>query len=238
MKKLTPTNASDVELLRTAPPSTQVTMVPYPTVVPDSSGRERAGETHSADSSPCRGPTSSGFAFEVARQRLQTLGLDSVETEPLSRRDELSFASVSAFRILDLGNIRSLLEKDPLWHMSQEEVFGLIASWSNTIGRLFPVVNTETLQARWISLDKLMTRARTSVAKQDCLSVVDALFDGETHLLKLVLANSLTAGSGGVNETAKRLFESTGSAAQAAFTETPSLGNINMLVLVVSSLCL
>ncbi|KAK6385747.1 hypothetical protein LTS17_001319 [Exophiala oligosperma] len=232
MKKLTPTNASDVELLRTAPPSTQVTMVPYPTVVPDSSGRERAGETHSADSSPCRGPTSSGFAFEVARQRLQTLGLDSVETEPLSRRDELSFASVSAFRILDLGNIRSLLEKDPLWHMSQEEVFGLIASWSNTIGRLFPVVNTETLQARWISLDKLMTRARTSVAKQDCLSVVDALFDGETHLLKLVLANSLTAGSGGVNETAKRLFESTGSAAQAAFTETPSLGNINMLVLV------
>lgn len=122
--------------------------------------------------------------------------------------------------------------------MSQEEVFRLIASWSNTIGRLFPVVNTETLQARWISLDKLMTRARTSVAKQDCLSVVDALFDGETHLLKLVLANSLTAGSGGVNETAKRLFESTGSAAQAAFTETPSLGNINMLVLVVSSLCL
>lgn len=234
MKNLTPSKTSDVQHLNPAAFSGQPSAVRCPVVGLDSPIRGELAQTPSTESSPCRGPTSSGFAFEVARERLQTLGLDSVEAEPLSRKDELDFAAFSPFRMLDLGNVRSLLERDPLWHMDRREVYRLINVWSNSIGKLFPVVDIEKLHARWESLHTMLTCVRTGGNTQKCLTTIEALSDGETHLLKLVLANSLTAGSGGMNETAKRLFDSTGGAAQAAFTGVPSLRNINMLVLVVS----
>ena len=233
MKNLMPSNVSDEQHLDTTVYPGRVSEVQRPALTLNSPVLEYAGQTSLREYSPCRGPTSSGFAFEVARERLQSLGLDSVEAEPLSRKDPLDFASFSPYRILDLGNVKSLLERDPLWQMDRQEVCRLINVWSNGIGELFPVVNIQKLHRRWESLHTMLTSARTNGSKQKYLSTIEVLLDGETHLLKLVLANSLTAESGGMNETAKRLFDSVGAAPQAAFTEVPTLKTINMLMLVV-----
>lgn len=234
MRNLTPRNSYDDRSLDTTVYPAQVSALQRPALIPESPIREGTSQHPLTEYSPRGGPTSSRFAFEMARERLQSLGLDSVEAEPWSHEDQLDFASFSPYRMFDLGNVKALLEKDPLCHMDEQEVSRLINVWSNGIGKLFPVVDVPNLHARWESLHAMLTSTRTDRSTQKYLATIEVLLDGETHLLKLVLANSLTAGSGGMNETAKRLFDSVGGAPQAAFTEVPTLRNINMLMLVVS----
>ena len=189
--------------------------------------------TSPSTSSPRKGPTSSGFAFDVARERLQTLGLDAVESRPFSYEDELDFGASPRHLLDSYGNFKRLLNKDPLWQMDPQEVCRLIDIFANGVGAMNPVVDIDKLRSRWDSLHSMMTSAKASRNTDRLLLTAEAMFNTDTHILKLVLANSLTAGSGGMNQMAKRLFDSIGGAHQSAYWEAPSLKNISLLVLVV-----
>ena len=181
-----------------------------------------------------QGPTSSGFAFDVARERLQVLGLDSVDSRAFARENQLELELMPQQSVGSSGNLKRMLERDPLWQVEKDEVFRLINVWASGIGAMFPVVDVDKLRARWNNLSIMLAHAKTDGSVSRLLAIAEVLFDTETNILKLVLTNCLAAESGGMNELAKRLFETMKGAPLSAFWEAPSLNNISLLVLLVS----
>lgn len=184
-----------------------------------------------SESPPCRGPTSSGFAFDVARGSLQAIGLNPIDSEAPSR-DELDL-NASWQHLADFGHFRRMFIRDPLWQIDQLEVRRLIQVFVNGPGSMYPVVDTDELRSRSDLLYSMMASARGGQKKEKIFPAAEALFSHETNVLKLVLAISLTLESCGRNEIAQRLFDSIGDAWQSSFWAAPDFGNIIIHVLLV-----
>lgn len=199
--------------------------------------RALGAEVHPSPSTSSlrQGPTSSGFAFDVARKRLQTLGLQSIDSQALSRENQLNFDATPKLSSGGFGNLRKILELDPLWQMKPEEVSRLIDVWAHGIGGMFPVVDVDKTRSKWKELSTMFARAKVDGAIGRLLIIAEALSDVDTSILKLVLTNSLTAESGGMNQTAKALFETLKSTTYGALWNSPSLNNITILVLMASA---
>ena len=191
-------------------------------------------ETSLIESPPPRGPTSSEFAFDVARESLQAIGMNPVESAAPSCEDELDLGENPPQPLGDYVHFKRLLMKDPLWQMDRQNVFRLIEGFAHGPGAMFPIVDADKLRSRWDTICSMMAGARASRITEKSLLAAEVICSHDTNVLKLVLANSLTAESGGINETAQRLFDSTRGAYQSSYWEAPSLGNITLLALVVS----
>ena len=187
----------------------------------------------SADSIACRGPTSSGFIFDVARESLQAIGVNAVQPGTPSHEDELAVGLNPRYLLGDYGQLKRLLTKDPLWLMDRPSVFRLLEIWGNGPGALYSLVHIDKLRSRWDSLYSMMASAPVSQSTEKFLLLAEAMSNNETVVLKLVLANSLLLECGGMNETAQRLFESTGGASQRSVWDAPNLSNIVILALTV-----
>ena len=187
----------------------------------------------SIESTTGRGPTSSGFIFEVARERLQAMGVSSVQPETPSYEDELGPGLNPRYLLGDYGHFKRLLMKDPLWQMDRPNIFRLLEVFGNGPGALYPLVDIDKLRSRWDSLYSMMACVRASRSTEKFLQTAEAMVSHETIVLKFVLANSLTLESGGINETAQRLFDSTGGVYQSCQWDGPNLGNIVILALTV-----
>ena len=188
-------------------------------------------QTSPSPSSPCHGPTSSGFAIDVARERLETLGLDSIMPGSITAEDLLDLGNDHREFLGSYRHLIQLLKKDPLWNIDTQEVYRLIDVFANGVGAMFPVVDFDKLRSKWASLTTMISSAKARPKNEGLFLTAEAMFNADSNILKLVMANSLTAESGGMNDTAKSLFSSTGSAHHTAQWDTPNLKNITMLLL-------
>jgi hypothetical protein len=105
---------------------------------------------------------------------------------------------------------------------------------------MYPVINIETVITHATNLFRFMEAAvRNGLMAADAGPANQGIKDENTNVLKMVLAIAMTVEGSGQSDSGNRLFESVkGIADSILHSETVSIKNLPVLVLVVSFPCL
>ncbi|KAH8809356.1 hypothetical protein F5884DRAFT_402627 [Xylogone sp. PMI_703] len=178
-----------------------------------------------------QGPTSFGFAFDIARKNLQAIGLNITEPEPGSAKESLNGYKDIRCPSSNLTLIKKMCMIDPLWNIDKLEIHSLLEHFENGPASLYPVVDVNHLRVKADELHSAMALAKSYENAAVMLSAAEAMFDTQTKILKLVLAVSLTIQACGMSELAQRLFDSIGSVPFNSLWASPSLESITLYAL-------
>ncbi|KAL3420608.1 fungal specific transcription factor domain-containing protein [Phlyctema vagabunda] len=159
---------------------------------------------------PFRGPTSSSFSLDVAKNTLQKMGYPH-----LVEGDE-GFSTENATPLAS-PNMRSLPPpldtnhgnptRDPILSLGKEEMIRLCRVYEEEMGLMYPVVNIEHLIIHGTNLYEFIDAAlRTGLVKPTGHG--SGIKDEQSCMLKTVLACAAVTEGSGNSEIGSRLFES------------------------------
>ena len=188
----------------------------------------RSGKT-----STFRGPTSSFYHLNVAKNTLQNMGYQDLKdsNDNLVPQDASPRSSPIALKPLAIGPT-SHPTRDPLWSLNKDEVVRLCRVYEENLGDLYPVVNMEQMIIHGTNLYEYVDSAmRNGLAAPNAGQEIN---DDQSNILKMVLACALTAESNGDSELGRRLFDSVrGIADRALHSEVIDINMFPILILVV-----
>lgn len=188
-----------------------------------------------------RGPTSSAFSLDVAKNTLHNMGYQGLGDEGMITQDPTPIGSPPGIQSIQpppLINANGNPCRDPIWAFSKEEMIRLCRVYEEEMGLMYPVLNIEELIIHGTNLyDFIDAALRNGLASTN--GPGKGINDEGSCVLKLVLACATLVESSGQSEIAYRLFESVREAADRTLhSETIEIKNLPFLVLVVSSLAL
>lgn len=180
-----------------------------------------------------RGPTSSAFSLDVAKTTLHNMGYHqslSVD-EGVLTHDPTPNASPSVIQTLP-NTSNNAGNGDPIWALSKEEIIRLCRVYEEEMGIMYPVADIEQVIAHGANLHEFVDAAMsTGFPNPNSKEIVD----GQSCVLKMVLAISTVVEGDGRSEIGYRLFESVkGAADKSLHSETIEIKSLPFLVLVVS----
>ena len=180
-----------------------------------------------------RGPTSSAFSLDVAKNTLHNMGYQGlgVDDGPISH-DPTPVASPPSIQ-QTLPGSSDHPDRDPIRAFSKEEVVRLCRVYEEEMGLMYPVLDIEQVIIHGTNLYKFLDAAiRTGLADP---SNPKGIHDEQSCVLKLILAISTVVEGDGQSEIGFRLFESVrGAADRCLHSETIEIKSLPFLVLVVS----
>lgn len=180
-----------------------------------------------------RGPTSSAFSLDVAKNTLQNMGYQGlgVDEGPISHDPTPNASPPSIHQTLPSSSGNS--GRDPIWTFSKEEMIRLCRVYEEEMGLMYPVIDIEQVIIHGTNLYEFVDAAvRTGLADP---SNPKGIRDVQSCVLKTVLAISTVLEGDGRSEIGFRVFESVkGEADRFLHSETIEIKSLPFLVLVVS----
>ncbi|KAH8592459.1 hypothetical protein B0O99DRAFT_517581 [Bisporella sp. PMI_857] len=179
-----------------------------------------------------RGPTSSTFSLDVAKNTLHSMGYQGLSDGNVTQ-DPTPAASPPSQPLGLLHANGQPPTRDPIWALSKDEVVRLCRVYEEEMGIMYPMLNIEELIIHGKNMYTFIDAAlRTGLAKT---TSPQGIHDIQTCILKMVLAVSLVVEGGGESELGYRLFESVRKIADRILhSEVFEITQLPLLVLVVS----
>lgn len=219
--------------LSLAPPSERSMSMSQPPQPNSPSSRHRPVSKHPS----YRGPTSSAFSLNVAKNTLQNMGYQGlgVDEGPLTQ-DPTPMASPRAIQPPPLTET-GRPGKDPIWQISKAEMIRLCRVYEEEMGIMYPVADIERVIIHGTNLYDFVDAAYRNGLRNT--NSEGPIRDEQTCVLKMVLACSTLTEGHGQSEIAYNLFESVREAADRILHgEVIEVKDLPFLVLVVSVLFL
>ena len=182
-----------------------------------------------------RGPTSSAFSLNVAKNTLHSMGYQGLGVdEGMTTQDATPMASPPAMQLPTSANLNGHPDRDPIWALSKEEVIRLCRVYEEEMGLMYPVVNIEQIIVHATNLYQFIDAAlRTGLANFN--SPGKGVHDEQSLVLKMVLACATVVEGNGRSEIGHRLFESVREAADRILhSEAIEVKDLPLLAIVVS----
>ncbi|RDL41849.1 Uncharacterized protein BP5553_01828 [Venustampulla echinocandica] len=180
-----------------------------------------------------RGPTSSAFSLDVAKNTLHSMGYQGLGVdEGMMTQDATPLASPPAIQPPPLPNTNSNPSKDPLWSLSKEEMIRLCRVYEEEMGIMYPVVDIDQTIIHGTNLYEYLGAAvRNGLVTPSPPG--KGINDEQSLALKMVLASATLTEGNGQSEIGYRLFESVREAADRILhSEAIEVKNLSFLVLV------
>ncbi|THV44094.1 hypothetical protein BGAL_0736g00020 [Botrytis galanthina] len=155
-----------------------------------------------------RGPTSSAFGLDVAKNTLHNMGYQSLADEGIATQDPTPVPSPPPLRprALPSINMNGVRAPDPLRSVSREEMIRLCRVYEEEMGLMYPVVDIEELIAHGSNLFEFIDAAvRNGLATSNNPQGIN---DINSCMLKTIMAISMITEGSGQSDLAFRLFES------------------------------
>ncbi|TVY68860.1 putative transcriptional regulatory protein, partial [Lachnellula suecica] len=154
-----------------------------------------------------RGPTSSAFSLDVAKNTLQNMGYQSLDNEGMMTQDATPMGSPPPAQAPTLAGTNGTPARDPLWSITKEEAIRLCRVYEEEMGIMYPVVNIEQVIIHAKNLyDFLGAAMRTGLASRHGRG--KGINDDMSCVLKMVLASAAVVEGNGQSELASQMFES------------------------------
>jgi len=181
-----------------------------------------------------RGPTSSAFSLDVAKNTLHSMGYQGLDTEGANTQDATPIASPPPARPLALVDANGNPTRDPILSFSKEEAIRLCRVYEEEMGIMYPVVNIEQMILHASNVyDFLGAAVRTGLLCNS--SPQRNMNDESTCTLKMILAAAAAVEGNGQSEVGNRLFESVREVADRILhSEAIQIKNLPFLAIVVS----
>lgn len=185
-----------------------------------------ARESPAAPAKPRRaqfaGSASSVYEYETSNNNMQAPGM--------------SHTGMAADDGLELPKQHS--DKDPLTEMSSEEALRLCAVYEDEVGSTIPMLNMDALTAKVKTFWSFMESMRRVGFLQRGVEAGEPFMDGETLILKLVLAIACVIDGGASTETGRAIFANSKriSGQSAGLDATGSARTLKIWVLMVGRL--
>ena len=180
-----------------------------------------------------RGPTSSAFSLDVAKNTLQNMGYQSLNVdEGPTSQDPTPNASPPAMQPT-LPRSGDNPARDPIWMFNKEEIVRLCHFYEEEMGLMYPVLDIEQVIIHGSSLYEYIEAAtRPGLANP---SNPKGISDLQSCILKMVLAISTVVEGDGRSEIGYSLFETVRSVADRNLhSEIIDIRSLPFLALVVS----
>jgi len=177
-----------------------------------------------------RGPTSSAFSLDVAKNTLHNMGYQGLSDEGVITHDATPVPSPPT----SLQQPPNASGRDPLWALSKEEMIRLCRVYEEEMGLMYPVVDIESVITHGKNLYEFIDSAlRSGLANAHS---PQGIHDLQSCILKMVVACATVTEGGGQSEIGYRLFESVRDAADRTLHSGGiQVKSLPFLVLVVSS---
>ena len=224
-----------------APPSersisvTQTSQAPQP-ISPVS--RYRPASKHQS----YRGPTSSAFSLDVAKNTLHSMGYQNLNVDEATMTQDATptgspHGSPRGHPPRSLPLPDGNPARDPIWALSKAEMIRLCRVYEEEMGIMYPVIDIEQVIIHGTNLYTFVEAARRNGLDNREVGG-KGINDEGSCVLKMVLACSTLTEGHGQSEIAYRLFESVREAADGILHgEVIQVKNLPFLVLVVSCFC-
>ncbi|KAG4437307.1 hypothetical protein IFR05_007203 [Cadophora sp. M221] len=179
-----------------------------------------------------RGPTSSAFSLDVAKNTLHNMGYQGLGDEGVITSDATPIGSPprrqSQVPAIHNGNA----SKDPIWALSKEEMIRLCRVYEEEMGLMYPVVNIEQIIVHGTNLyDFIDAAVRNGLVNPSLPG--QGIHDDQSLVLKMVLACATVTEGNGQSEIGYRLFESVREAADRVLhSEAIEVKSLPFVVLV------
>ncbi|KAI1772192.1 hypothetical protein F4818DRAFT_449570 [Hypoxylon cercidicola] len=231
-------NALRSEALRLAPiqdrpmalPSTSST--PSTSSIPSITPAHRPADLHQPRPPGFRGPTSTRFNLDVAKNTLHKMGYSN----PSEGADPDGFTQDTP---APSPNVPAQLyatsqgpARDPLWEFDKDELVRLCRVHDEEVGIMYPVVKIESVISHARTLSSWMEAARKNFIAP-LYGEEGGIKDHNTILLKLIVCCALQVEEHGNSEKAQRLFNSVRPTTDKMLMSDPSdVKNMPLLALV------
>ncbi|PVH71446.1 hypothetical protein DL98DRAFT_660644 [Cadophora sp. DSE1049] len=170
---------------------------------------DSTGRTHSRTPLPRNGqprepqfvgPTRSAFSFNIAQTALDHLGISTDQHMPTNQSSNTSSREPTPGPLPEDIRLRQGSESDCLLRFSEAEIARLIGVYQDEVISCHPIVDTELLTLR---LPQILELARHPHRQE----VLVPRFDSrDIHMLRIVVATSITTEPEGKNEVCTRLI--------------------------------
>lgn len=181
-----------------------------------------------------RGPTSSAFSLDVAKNTLHKMGYQGLGVEEGAITQDATPIASPGIQPPPLVNTNGNPCRDPIWIFSKEEMIRLCRVYEEEMGIMYPVLNIEQVIMHGSNLYQSID-APVRNGLPNTSTPGNRINDEESCILKLVLACATLVEGSGQSETAYRLFESVREAADRTLhSEIIEVKSLPFLVLVVS----
>lgn len=182
-----------------------------------------------------RGPTSSAFSLDVAKNTLHSMGYQGLGDEPVIAQDPAPLGSSPAAQPPPLPSINGTPRRDPLVSLNKDEVTRLCRVYEEEMGIMYPVVDIDEVIAHGATLYQYLDAATRAGFGGPQAPGHEGINDDQSLVLKMVLAAAMLTEGHGQSELGYRLFESVREAADRILhTEAIEVKNLPLLALVVS----
>ncbi|KAJ4035296.1 hypothetical protein NW761_014884 [Fusarium oxysporum] len=179
------------------------------------------------------GPSSAEFTLNVVSGNLRAMGMPAAILDKSSLGPgDAPGPSGSSGRLAQYGPFMKLLAMDPLWEVKKEDADDLIREWCDGVGLMYPVVSRQKMLDTAQNVFTSLHATQSGGVQSRKGSLVETLFNDETNKLKIVIAIGRTLESGGRNDVAQRLFQSTTEAVEGLIWNSNGINGIQLLVLV------
>ncbi len=180
-----------------------------------------------------RGPTSSAFSLDVAKNTLHNMGYQGLGDEGIITQDPTPMASPRNMQPPTTAILAGRPDRDPIWALSKEEVIRLCRVYEEEMGLMYPVVNIEQVIIHANNIYNFI-----DAVLQNGLENPNApgkgVNDEQSLVLKMVIACAAVVEGNGQSEIGYRLFESVREAADRILHgEAIEVKNLPLLVIVV-----
>lgn len=185
-----------------------------------------------------RGPTSSAFNIDVAKNTLNTLGYsglaDGSDEGPITQDVTPQASPPRTLPPLMMNNKNNNGGRDPLWQISKEEMIRLCRAYEDEMGLMHPILDIDALIMHGKNLYDFMDAAfRSGLANPN--SQGKGVNDRNSLILKTVLAIMCIVEGDGQSELGYQLYDSVRQEADDALhAESVDIKSLPLIVLVVS----
>ncbi|RFU35367.1 hypothetical protein B7463_g954, partial [Scytalidium lignicola] len=157
-----------------------------------------------------RGPTSSAFNLDVAKNTLNNMGYSGLADAPddgMNTRDVTPQGSPPRMLPPIITHNKNNNSRDPIWLFNKEEMIRLCRAYEDEMGLMHPILNIERLILHGKHLFEFMDAAlRSGLANPNAQN--KGVNDRQTCILKMVLAIMCLLEGDGQSELGYQLYES------------------------------
>ncbi|KAK6079493.1 fungal specific transcription factor domain-containing protein [Seiridium cupressi] len=181
-----------------------------------------------------RGPTSTDFSLDVAKNTLHKMGYSNLGEEvPDDNATSQDGTPGTSPMLAPLGTQQQQASPDPLWEFDKDEMIRLCRVYEEEVGIMYPVVRVETVVNHAKILSSWMEAARKHFLNGGPPAAQGhGISDHKTIILKLVMCNALIIGEEADSNKAIRLLESMRPILDRMLMSDPSdVGNLPLLAL-------
>jgi hypothetical protein len=205
-------NSLRAETLRLAPIQDRVLLPPSVASSATASSATSSAHLHRSDAAHARqpafrGPTSTHFSLDVAKNTLHKMGYSNLDETPDDTAPAMDVTPNTSPMLAPFTGEVQRSAPDPLWEFDKDEMIRLCRVYEEEVGIMYPVIRVETVVNHAKILASWMEAARKHFQSPPTAQD-NGISDMKTLQLKMVMATALIVEEHGDSDKGIRLFDS------------------------------